>query len=350
MTKARSAPSAFIAGPVIDRIGIIYAPLFALALGIIISETPLESMELELGEYRNQATNSFIAAFIFAHLFLVFFRSHGNAAIFRQHHLQFVIVPALLFGGMLLSRWILVGAAVVGVIWDVYHSGMQTFGIGRIYDAKAGNDPKIGRRLDLGLNLLLYCGPILAGATLMMHVEMINRHASRYELAGGSLFFTVIPAFAMQHHRLLTWLMIGVGVPYIAWYVWSYWRLSRQGYLVSFEKVTLLASTGYCSIYTWGFNSMGQAFFIMNFFHALQYFVIVWTTEGSNLQKRAGLAGTSWGRWPTLLVFIGVATAFGMWAEFYSGGGDVTFAIITLVALLHFWYDGFIWSVRRKEV
>ena len=345
MTQTRSVPSAFIAGPVIDRIGIIYAPLLALAIGIIISASPLKSMEIAIGpSYRNQITNSFIACFIFAHLFLVFFRSHGNPVIFRQHQIRFVIVPALLFGGMLLSHWILVAVAVVAVIWDVYHSSMQTFGIGRIYDAKAGNNPQVGRWLDLGLNLLLYAGPILAGATLMLHVEQINQHA------GESLFFTAVPAYAMQHQRVLTWLLLGIGVPYITWYVFSYWRLSQKGYHVSFEKVMLLASTGYCSIYTWGFNSVGQAFFIMNFFHALQYFVIVWTMEGSNLQRRVGLSGIRWGRWPTLLGFLGIAVGFGIWVEMTQHSSDVVFAIITLVAVLHFWYDGFIWSVRRKEV
>ena len=50
----------------------------------------------------------------------------------------------------------------------------------------------------------------------------------------------------------------------------------RQGYRVSMQKVWLLASTALCSIYTWGFDSFGQAFFIMNFFHAWQYFALVW--------------------------------------------------------------------------
>ncbi|MCH2202301.1 MAG: hypothetical protein MK102_10045 [Fuerstiella sp.] len=344
MTQSRSAPSVFIAGPVIDRIGIIYAPLLALAIGIIISASPLKSMEIEIGSYKNHISRSFIACFIFAHLFLVFFRSHANPVIFRQHQIQFVIVPIALFGGMLLSQWMLIAMAVLAIAWDVYHSCMQTFGIGRIYDAKAGNDPNVGRRLDLGLNILLYAGPILAGATLMLHVEQIDHHA------GESLFFTAVPAFAMQHQRVLTWLILGVGLPYITWYVLSYFRLWRQGYHVSFEKVALLASTGYCSVYTWGFNSVGQAFFIMNFFHALQYFVIVWKTEGSNLQKRAGLGGKRWGRWPTLLGFLCIAVGFGIWAEITQNDNDVVFIIITLVAILHFWYDGFIWSVRRKEV
>ena len=343
MKNSSSTPSVFIAGPVIDRIGIIYAPLVALAIGMFISASPLEYKEVRFGSYRSLITNSFIQCFIFAHLFLVFFRSHGNTTVFRQYPVRFRIVPIVLFAGMLYSNLFVAGMAAVAIVWDVYHSCMQTFGLGRIYDAKAGNDPTVGRQLDLGVNLLLYAGPILSGATLMLHVDQINAHA------GSSFFFTAIPATAMQHQRILTWLMIGVGVPYLAWYVLSYWRLSRQGYHVSFQKVALLASTGYCSIYTWGFNSAGQAFFIMNFFHALQYFVIVWKTEGNNLQKRLGLGRVRWGWLPTLVGFLAVAAGFGLWSEI-TQGSDVVFAVITLVSILHFWYDGFIWSVRKKEV
>jgi len=343
LKNSSSTPSGFIAGPVIDRIGIIYAPLVAMVIGMFISASPLEYMQVQFGSYRNLVTDSFIASFIFAHLFIVFFRSHGNTAVFRQHPVQFRIVPIVLLGGMLYSNYFLAGVAAVAIVWDVYHSGMQTFGLGRIYDAKAGNNPTVGRHLDLGLNLLLYVGPILGGATLMLHVDLINMHASR------SFFFTAIPAASSQLQRTLTWLMIGVGVPYLAWYVLSYWRLSRQGYHVSFEKVALLVSTGYCSIYTWGFNSVGQAFFIMNFFHALQYFVIVWKMEGNNLQKRLGLGRVTWGWLPTLVGFLAIAAGFGLWSEF-THGSNAAFALITLVSILHFWYDGFIWSVRKKEV
>ena len=357
MTQRRSSPAIFIAGPVLDRIGIIYAPLLALLLGILIYASPLKYHQIPMGTRQVNTSDVFILCFIYAHLFLVFFRSHGNSVIFRQYPVRFVAAPIFLFLSMLFSNWIAAFVAVLAVGWDVYHSCMQTFGIGRIYDAKRGNDPNLGRQLDQGLNLLLYAGPVLAGASLMLHVQLVTPHS------GESLFFSEVPAFAMQYQRVLTRLILCIGIPYLAWYVFSYWRLRCLGYSVSFEKVALLVSTGCCSIYTWGFNSFGQAFFIMNFFHALQYFVIVWKTEGANLQGRMGLGGKSWGRLTTLLGFLGIAAAFGVWGALISkqndvspgqydtaGQYDVSFCIITVVAIMHFWYDGFIWSVRKKEV
>jgi hypothetical protein len=65
----------------------------------------------------------------------------------------------------------MVGVSVLVTFWDVYHSALQTFGFARIYDARAGNDPAVSRRLDWWLNQLFYVGPILAGATMMDHFE-----------------------------------------------------------------------------------------------------------------------------------------------------------------------------------
>ena len=69
------------------------------------------------------------------------------------------------------SIWAMVIGSVLATFWDVYHSSLQTFGLGRLYDKIAGNDPRVGRRLDIALNLYIYAGPIAAGATLMDHVD-----------------------------------------------------------------------------------------------------------------------------------------------------------------------------------
>jgi hypothetical protein len=41
----------------------------------------------------------FIGVFIHAHLVIVFFRSHANPKIFKQHRFRFILVPLLLFWG-----------------------------------------------------------------------------------------------------------------------------------------------------------------------------------------------------------------------------------------------------------
>ena len=241
--------------------------------------------------------------------------------------------------------WILAIAVVATVWWDVVHSSLQTFGLGRIYDARRGNPPALGRRLDLGLNLLLYMGPVLAGATLLDHLRPLG---ALEEV--GALAIDQVPTHVATHQPTLAAVLLIGGGLYLLIYALGYLRLHRRGYHVSPQKVALLASTGLCSIYTWGFNSFGEAFFIMNFFHAWQYFGLVWWSERDNLRRHMRLDGVRWGGLAALACMLAAAGAYGVWAEFVSSEQRFALSVTLVVSLMHFWYDGFIWSVRRQEV
>ncbi len=343
-TVAAKPRKRYIAGPLYDSLFFIGSPLFALILGIWIADSPLRTNQLVIGEYVDTPAGFFIGSFIFAHLAVVFFRSHANSTIFKTFPLRFTLIPALLFTGILYSDWVMVGTSVVATWWDVYHSSLQTFGLGRIYDSKVGNDAQVGRRLDYLLNILLYTGPILAGATLFDHVEDFGEFAELDDLV--AVFFTSVPARMESYTGLLTWAVVGIGVPFLAYYVLSYVRFARSGYRVSTQKVALYVLTGLCSIFTWGFNTFGEAFFIMNFFHALQYFALVWWMERDNMTRVMHTGH----RAVTFVLFISLAFAYGAWAELLDGSARWALATVSVVSIMHFWYDGFIWSVRRRQV
>jgi hypothetical protein len=332
--------------PWYDLTFFILSPVLAFVLGGFVSGSQIAQRPLMLGGgYSDTLANFLIGTFIMAHLFIVFFRSHLNRSIFATHPWRFTVVPLVLFTAMNLSAWVAVSVAVLATWWDVYHSSLQTFGIGRIYDMKRGNDAYVGRRLDRWLNLYLYAGPILAGATLMNHVDDFESFRQV-----DAIFFSSIPALVESHTRYLTWAVLGTGIPFGLYYLYSYWRFARQGYVVSYQKVALLASTGVVSIYTWGFNTFGEAFFIMNFFHAWQYFAIVWWSEKRNLLHRLHLDHVAWGSAAMLLLFLLIAFGYGYCAETMDDRSAIFFNLVIVVAVMHFWYDGFIWSVRRKQV
>ena len=347
-----SGDSTFIVAPLYDFIFFILSPLLALGLGILIAETRLFSQQVTVPIFDSRGTVSgiFIGTFIMAHLFIVFFRSNGNQRIFQLYPLRFIVVPIALFLLMCGSRWLAVAMAVLATWWDVYHSSLQTFGLGRIYDVRRGNGAQVGRRLDYLLNLLLYAGPILSGATLMMHTEDFRR----FERV-GSIFFAHLGDAIDARQGPLRAAILGLGIPFLFYYVLAYWRYARQGYRVSFQKVALLLSTAACSTYTWGFNSFGEAFFIMNFFHAFQYFGLVWWSEKKTMMSLFRLSRVRGGQALALILFLLIAFGYGLWAEATDSerlGGriDIAYNVTMAVALLHFWYDGFIWSVRKSQV
>lgn len=344
MGDDRSKRKPYIVGPAYDWIFFLSPPLLALALGFLVATYHLGAWDLELAGEQFTAAGLALGVFIHAHLVIVFFRSHGNRTILEQFPVRFLVVPAALFVAMIWSPWVAVCASVLATFWDVYHSGAQTFGFARIYDSKAKNAPDDGRTLDIILNQLLYAGPIVAGAVMMDHFEDFYE----FEVVEAA-FFTEIPVWMEGNQGYFTRGILGAGALFLVYYVWFYVRRSREGYVVPWPKVFLLVSTGFVSIFTWGFNTWGEAFLIMNVFHALQYFGIVWAMEHDNITGLFRLQKIAWGKRIAWVLFVTVAVCYGLAVEAFAGSVHTWWAATIVVSLMHFWYDGFIWSVRKPS-
>ena len=109
------------------------------------------------------------------------------------------------------------------------------------------------------------------------------------------------------------------------------------------------------SIAAWGFNSFGQAFLIMNVFHAVQYFAIVWWAERVSIERAFRLHGRAIARFLVPWLFVLSALLYGFWIgwgyEYWAGRAAwVLLSVVNTVAIMHFWYDGFVWSVRKRQV
>ena len=104
-------------------------------------------------------------------------------------------------------------------------------------------------------------------------------------------------------------------------------------------------------IWAWGFLPPLEAFFIANLFHGLQYFAIVWCVEKKNVRRVFGLGRIERGSFLALLAFAAVLLGGGFLYEIGLNASLRWSASVALVvSLMHFWYDGFVWSVRKREV
>ena len=337
--------SPYIAGRAFDWAFFLLPPVLSLILAALLAGTSFADHRFWLAGKRATGATVMLGVIVNAHLVAVVARSHLNAEVFRRHRVRFVVVPIALFAAMMLSMWAVVLVAALVVVWDVYHSALQTFGLARIYDRNAGNDPAVGRSLDFGLNLLLYAGPIVAGAALFPHLHKLDVFDDV-----DATFFTRVPAYLAGQQRYLTWAVVAFGTLYTAYYVVAYARLRARGYRISFHKVFLLAATGICSIWVWGFNPWGQAFFIMNLFHAVQYLALVMWSEKASLRRRLRLDGARFGAPLAIFVVLATALAYGAWTELVRDDDRARWSVVQIVALMHFFYDGFIWSVRKQQV
>lgn len=332
----------YIVGPAYDWLFFLGSPALCLMLGIALSGSWMSTSTYSLATERDTLVGFLSAVMTHAHLVAVGFRSHANPAIRSRYRFRFFVVPVVLWLAIIVSPWIAVASTVVATFWDVWHSGAQTFGFARIYERNCGTPVQLGRRLDFWMSQLLYAGPILAGVTLTDHLDSFDSFA-----AVGDAVFSSVPAHVEGHRAWLTWSVLAIGGAFIVGYVLAYVRMARTGHRPSWLKVWLIASTGAVSIYTWGFNSWGQAFLIMNLFHAVQYLALVWAIEGPRISSLMRLP-----RRPrlALAVYLGSVVGYGIGVATLDAGVTTLWAITMVVSLMHFWYDAFVWSVRRAEV
>ena len=342
MTTRRSP---YLVGPLYDWAFFLLPPLASLVIGILISGTAFTEDEILIAGQDATWAGLVIGAIIHAHLVAVFFRSHGNRDIYKLYRFRFVVVPIVLWLVIVASTWVAISAAIAATFWDVWHSGAQTFGFGRIYDRNAGVAADVGRRLDFWLNQLMYAGPIIGGATLLDHLDQFENFDSV-----GAVFFTEVPAHAESAHRYFTWAVLIAGGLFLLYYLAFNWQLARRGLGPSRLKVFLYVTTGACSIYTWGFNSWGEAFFIMNLFHAVQYLALVWAMEHKRWLAWLGRDGRPAGKRLAAALFLGAVLAYGWAVQLVEPDLITVWAVTIVVSLMHFWYDSFIWSVRKNQV
>ena len=332
-----------IASPGIDALFFWGAPLWALVAIVLIGEATVV-LPLGAADAVTRGTFAAVAILTYAHLIAVAPRAYLNREVFAAHRARLTVVPVALVAAMVLSPAALVVGMVLAVFWDVHHSGMQTFGLGRIYDMKAGNDPHALRRVDLWLNAALYIGPIAAGASMIVHVASFERFGQI-----GLVGLATLPATASAHVVAIRAVAIVAGLMVVGGAALAYRRAAASGYRASPYKQALLFSTATVSILGWGLAPPAIAFMALNLFHAVQYFALVWLKEGGRMRMAAPRLGTL-----ALPAFVAGCLGFGTLYWIVRDGSashpGAWLAPFVACSLLHFWYDAFVWSVRKKLV
>ncbi|MFG0317359.1 MAG: hypothetical protein ACF8XB_08810 [Planctomycetota bacterium JB042] len=338
--------SAWIVSPRVDLACVVLSPVLALLLVVVLlglvesfgSAASLERTRVRLG--------FFTAVWTGAHLVAVFFRSHADPEVFARHRIRFVVVPPLLYLALVSSAWVTTTALVVTALWDVWHTAMQSFGLGRLYDARAGNSAEEGRGLDLAVNVAVYVAPILAGLSLVPTLAWFELY-SALGWEGPARFLVGVGEFAGPIRAAA---IGGGGAVVVVWMVRLRARM-RRGYRPARAKLLLLASTAVASIVAWGFLPPLEAFVTANLWHALQYFVIVWATERDRIGRVLGPGRFGLPRAATLVAYgLFLAVAGLLYVGVAESALRACLAAALVCSILHFWYDGFVWSVRRRHV
>ncbi len=274
-------------------------------------------------------------------------RAYGDRALFDRFKTRFIIAPLVLVAVCIWSSAYNIQAIqLVALAWGIWHGMMQTYGFCRIYDAKAAAKGATRARVDLAL-----CFSWFLAAVLLSPMRFRTCLDLYYESGGPVLPATIV--LGMQYLIMLALAVV------TALFFWQQVRDWRSASVFSPIKITLLVSSiafwWYCNN---GVQNILVGIALFEVFHDVQYLAIVWIYNRTRVERDASIHGFMrfvFRRSGSLIgVYVGLVLAYGSIALTTSGISieaikHVLIGIVTASALLHFYYDGFIWKVRETQ-
>ncbi len=274
-------------------------------------------------------------------------RAYGDKALFRRFKARFVITPVLLLAVCIWSSFHNVQAVqLVALAWGIWHGLMQTYGFSRIYDAKASAKAAERARADFAL-----CVAWFVAAVLLSPLRFRSSLDLFYESGGP-----VIPTWFVSGLRAGIIAVLAIVTVIFLLRQWRDWRAGRG---FSPVKLTLLGtSIGFWWYCNNGVQNILVGIALFEVFHDIQYLSIVWIYNRTRVERDESIGGFMrfvFRRSGSLLgVYVGLVLAYGAIALLTSGvsADSIRYTLVGLVtasALLHFYYDGFIWKVRETQ-
>ena len=292
----------------------------------------------------------FVAAFgAMGHHLPGMIRAYGDRALFERFRWRFIIAPIFLLAICVgFYFWDIKANPVVMIVflWGVWHGMMQTYGFGRIYDAKMGSFATPTRRLDFAM-----CGVWFAAGVILSPARMTDTLEGFY---GCGLPF-ISPGGIHGLQRTLLFAAVAVSILWLVNYVRMWVAGTRQNPVKLALFVTSIAFWWYCNN---GVASILAGIALFEVFHDVQYLSLVWIYNRNRVEKDSSIGGFMrfiFRRSGSLIgLYVGLVFAYGSIGYLNSTIGMETLTrlltgVVAASGLLHFYYDGFIWKVREKS-
>src|SRR5438309_5612150 len=292
----------------------------------------------------------FVAAFgAMGHHLPGMIRAYGDRALFERFRWRFIIAPIFLLAICVgFYFWDIKTNPVVMIvfIWGIWHGMMQTYGFGRIYDAKIGSFAAPTRRLDFAT-----CGIWFAAGVILSPARMTDTLDGLYEC--GLPFISPTAIHALQQGLLFV--ALAASILWVANYVRTWIGGARQNPVKLALFLTSVAFWWYCNN---GVANILAGIALFEVFHDVQYLSLVWIYNRNRVEKDSSIGGFMrfvFRRSGSLIgLYIGLVFAYGSIGYLNSHIGmdtvnKVLTGVVAASGLLHYYYDGFIWKVREKS-
>ncbi len=302
------------------------------------------------------------------HHLATWLRCFGLAEDRRRLRAPLVIGPLVLIPMVAAGLvWAPVTLLLVMFTWDHQHSIMQQYGFGRIYDHKARSGSATTARLDLALHWVLYVNMLIVAP---LYTDLWVRELYRFGVP--------MSATTIESVQQISWFITG---SFLAAYVGHMWSGLRRGETQNPIKFLFLGASYFLWYATaWWMDSIVVARIAHSIMHGVQYIVIVHSHLRRNESTRSTFTG--WiSRSGNVAYFLATCLiyalayqaitlqpfetfGFGLFDFDWSSGGTPADAaqgtdkayeiyaalVIHSVALVHYYYDSFIWRVSDARV
>jgi len=336
VSGAVALPSPWITAAGFDLVFFVATPLLILPL-IILSLQYAGPSQLSL----------YVAAFgALGHHLPGMMRAYGDRALFSRFKVRFTIAPAFLVAVCLYFAFTEPRTSTLVVyLWAVWHGAMQTHGLLRIYDAKRRSTAPLTAILDQAACLSWFATAVLLSPTRVPYIL-----EGLYMAGAPKIPFPVIQWMQQGVVALTATITLAYLVNALA-----AWKAGRPSSPV---KILLLVTT---VSFFWYANvtvpNLLVGIVLFELFHDVQYLAIVWLFNKGRAEADPNVGAFTrlvFGRGRAMVfLYLGLILAYGslhlvqhaLPPEFPA---KVLGGILAASALLHFYYDGFIWKMRER--
>jgi tetratricopeptide (TPR) repeat protein len=293
------------------------------------------------------ALTTFATVFALSHHLPGMLRAYGDRALFRRFWLRFILAPPLLIGvAVFCAVYDMHSAFMLAFFWGGWHWMMQSYGFMRIYDAKARSFASLTKWLDFSMCVAWF------GFALLLSPRPIYGMISRHYQTGGTL---VPPMWISAVQQFWLWGTVLVTVIFLVNTAFQ----TLRGRPPSPIKLILMAVTFTYYWYTLAMvPNVLVAYALFEMFHDVQYLTIVWLFNRRRAQQADSPgAFTKYlfrQRGILIVLYIAICLSYGSFdyvAKHLTSGRafDIAASLVLASAMLHYYYDGFIWKIRERD-
>jgi hypothetical protein len=273
----------------------------------------------------------------YIHRHYTFALVYGDKEEFQKRKQIYIFLPIIAVLATILSLYLdaFKVLLVAAVLWNMYHTITQKYGITRIYSRKAGyGEAWIDKGLIYSWFLFLFF------ALVEREKEVISQYQS------GSALLNYI-GDNLSYFTLASYFFFGIAIAFTLLFAYQEFKNRHQ---INTPKIFFVISI--LLLYSIFFYSLIVGYIVFAFSHALEYIAFVNIFVNSKYKRKPEskslVALASKKQWLYSSLFsLGIVAICLLGIKLNENAFEI---YIVGSSFLHFIYDGLIWKVRRPEV